>query len=158
MGNIFSGSEIVEIGVQIEKNGYDFYHSLLDRSMSPKAKELFGFLADEEKKHIKVFQKILAGLEGYQPAESYPGEYFAYMSSLAGEYVFTKEGKGAEIAKKVTSDQEAIDLGVGFEKESIVFYEGMKKVVPKDDLKVIDQLIAQEQNHLKTLLELKEGL
>lgn len=158
MGNIFSGSEIVEIGVQIEKNGYDFYHSLLGQSKSPKAKELFAFLADEEQRHIKVFQKILAGLEGYQPAESYPGEYFAYMSTLAQGYVFTKEGKGLEIARGVTDEKQAIDLGVGFEKDSIVFYEGMKKVVPKDDLKVIDQLIAQEQNHLKILLELKDNL
>jgi len=158
MGNIFSGSEIVEIGVQIEKNGYDFYHSLTDQSKSSKAKELFEFLADEEKRHIKTFQKILDGLEGYQPAESYPGEYFAYMSALAEGYVFTKEGKGSEIAKKVTNDKEAINLGAGFEKDSIVFYQGMKKVVPKDDLKVVDQLIAQEQNHLKILLELKDNL
>ena len=29
MGNIFAGSEIVELGVQIEKNGRDFYQALV---------------------------------------------------------------------------------------------------------------------------------
>ncbi len=28
MGNIFAGSEIVELGIQIEKNGRDFYNTL----------------------------------------------------------------------------------------------------------------------------------
>ena len=158
MGNIFSGSEIVEIGVQIEKNGYDFYNTLLGQSKNSKAKEIFGFLADEEQKHIKAFQKILESLESYQPAESYPGEYFAYMNTLAAGCVFTKENKGAEIAKKVTSDKEAIDLGAGFEKDSIVFYEGMKKVIPQHELKIVDQLIRQEQNHLKMLLELQKSI
>lgn len=28
MGNIFAGSEIVEMGIQIEKNGRDFYNKI----------------------------------------------------------------------------------------------------------------------------------
>lgn len=118
MGNIFAGNEIVEIGIQIEKNGYDFYTTL----------------------------------------KSYPGEYFAYMSALASEYVFTQKDKGKDIAKKTKSDNEAIDLGIGFEKDSILFYEGMKKVVPEYDLKIVDQLIEQEQYHLKMLTDLKHGV
>lgn len=70
------------------------------------------------------------------------------MNALAGEYVFTQKDKGAEIAKKIKSDNQAVDMGIGFEKDSIVFYEGMKKAVPDYDLKVVNELIAQEQNHL----------
>ncbi len=32
MGNIFAGSEIVELGIQIEKNGRDFYNTLIKQS------------------------------------------------------------------------------------------------------------------------------
>ncbi len=127
MGNIFAGSEIVELGIQIEKNGRDFYNTLTAQSKNPKAADIFKYLAGEEEKHIAVFQKILDKVEKYEPAESYPGEYFAYMNALASEYIFTKENKGKEIAKKTTSDKQAIDLGIGFEKDSIVFYEGMKR-------------------------------
>lgn len=158
MGNIFAGSEIVEIGIQIEKNGYDFYTTLIDKVKSPKAAEVFKFLAGEEEKHIAVFAGILDSVQKYEPAESYPGEYFAYMSALASEYVFTQKDKGKDIAKKIKSDNEAIDLGIGFEKDSIIFYEGMKKVVPEYDIKVVDKLIEQEQHHLKMLTDLKHGL
>ncbi|MDD2751845.1 MAG: ferritin family protein [Candidatus Omnitrophica bacterium] len=155
MGNIFSGSEIVEIGIQIEKNGRDFYETLLQKGSNPKTKEVFGFLAKEEEKHIKVFQGMLDSLDKNDPPESYPGEYFAYMNALASEYIFTKQNMGKQLAQKTSSDKEALDLGIGFEKDSIVFYEGMKKSVPEYDLKVMDGLINQEQQHLRMLVELK---
>ena len=158
MGNIFAGSEIVEIGIQIEKNGRDFYNIVAKQSKNQKAKEIFEYLAGEEEKHIAVFKKILDSVTKYEPPESYPGEYFAYMNALASEHMFTQKDKGRQIAENTTSDQEAIELGIGFEKDSIVFYEGMKKVVPEYDLKLVDQLIKQEQNPLRQLSDLKKNL
>ena len=158
MVNIFAGSEIVELGIQIEKNGKDFYNALVEQSKSQKAKEKFKYLAGEEEKHIAVFQTILDSVHKYEPPETYPGEYFAYMNALARDYVFTQKDKGREIAKNIKGDKEAIELGIGFEKDSIIFYVGMKKVVPEYDHKIVDKLIAQEQDHLRQLSELKESL
>lgn len=158
MGNIFAGSEIVELGIQIEKNGRDFYNTLASQSKNSKAQDMFKFLAGEEEKHILVFQKILNSVEKYEPPESYPGEYFAYMNMLAGNYVFTRKDQGRSLAKKIKTDNGAIDTGIGFEKDSIVFYEGMKKVVPEYDLKIVDGLIRQEESHLKMLSDLKKNL
>ena len=158
MGNVFAGSEIVEIGVQIEKNGRDFYEALAAKSKAKKAKEVFGYLAGEEAKHITAFQKILESVERYEPQEAYPGEYFAYMNALASEHVFTKQNKGKDIAKKTRNDKEAVDLGIGFEKDSIIFYEGMRKVALEEDERVVNDLILQEQNHLRQLVELKKNL
>ena len=158
MVNIFAGSEIVELGIQIEKNGRDFYNALVEQLKNQKAKEAFKYLAGEEEKHIAVFQNILDSVHKYEPPESYPGEYFAYMNALARDYVFTQKDKGREIAKNVKGDKEAINLGIGFEKDSIIFYVGMKKVVPEYDHKIVDKLITQEQDHLRQLSELKESL
>jgi rubrerythrin len=158
MGNIFSGSEIVEIGVVIEENGRDFYNELVAKSQSQNAKGIFEYLAGEEEKHITMFQTILDSVQKYEPPEAYPGEYFAYMSSLAGGYVFTQKDKGAEIARNAKDDTEAIEMGIKFEQDSITFYEGMKKVVPEHDHKMVDKLIAQEQEHLKKLSGLKNAL
>jgi len=158
MVNIFAGSEIVELGIQIEKNGRDFYNRLVRQSKNQKAKETFNYLAGEEEKHIAIFKKILDKVHKYEPPEIYPGEYFAYMNALASNYVFTKKDKGEEIARRTRSDREAIDLGIGFEKDSILFYEGMKKVVPEYDHKTVNELITQEQDHLRQLSDLKNVL
>lgn len=158
MGNIFAGSEIVEIGIQIEKNGRDFYNIMANQSKNSKAKELYKYLEGEEEKHIVAFQKVLDSVQRYEPQEAYPGEYFAYMNALASNYVFTQKDKGKEIAKKMSSGKAAIDYGIGAEKDSIIFYEGMKKVVPEYEHKVIDEIIGQEQEHLRKLSELKNKL
>lgn len=156
MANVFGGNEIVEMGIQIEKNGKDFYDTLSAKSKDEKAKDIFCYLAEQEKKHIDIFEKILQAVHKYEPPESYPGEYFAYMKALASEYVFTKKNKGKEIAKSTKSDREAVELGIKFEKDSILFYEGMQKVVPDNQRKIVDALIAQEKEHLCDLYNIKE--
>jgi len=155
MGNIFSGSEIVEIGIQIEKNGRDFYSALAGQSKDLKAKDVFKFLAGEEEKHIKAFQGILEKTVKYEPQGMGADDYYAYMSALAGEHVFTKENKGLELARQIKGDREAVEKGIRLEEDSIVFYEGMKKVVPEYDRKVIDSLISQEEGHLRQLMGMK---
>ena len=158
MGNIFSGSEIIEMGIQIEKNGKNFYDALVEKVKDDKAKEVFKYLAAEEAKHIAAFQNILDSVKKYEPPESYPGEYFAYMNALAGDYVFTRKDAGAEFARNAKNDKEACNFGIKFEKESVIFYEHIKEAVPENEHKIIDELILQELGHLKRLYKLKEEM
>lgn len=157
MGNIFAASEIIEIGIQIEKNGRDFYNAVCQKAKNPKVGEIFKFLSAEEEKHIQLFKAILEKNEKYEPQGDI-NEYFAYMSALAGDYVFTLANKGLEIAGKIKSDALAVDMGIGFEKDSIIFYEGMKKAVPAYSLDVVEELIRQEQLHLSKLIDLKKQI
>jgi len=155
MGNIFASSEVLEIGIQIEKNGRDFYATMAVQTKNAKAGEIFKFLAGEEEKHIKVFQGILDKLEKYQPQGLDADDYYAYMNAIASESVFTQKDKGKEIARGIKNDKDAINMGIGAEKDSIVFYEGIKKVVPGYGQKIVDEVIVQEQDHLRQLLDLK---
>jgi rubrerythrin len=67
-----------------------------------------------------------------------------------------KKNKGKEAAKKITTAREAVELGIGFEKDSIIFYEGMKRAVSQEDSAAIDRLIQQEYAHLTKLAALKK--
>lgn len=158
MAEIFSAGEVVEIGIQIEYNGKDFYNALVKKSRNEEVKRVFKYLAGEEEEHIVAFRKILGSVQRYDPATSYPLEYFAYLNALAGRHVFTKKDKGGETAKKVKTDNEAVDLGIGFEKDSIIFYESIKKVVLDKERSVVDRLIDQELGHLMKLTLLKNAL
>jgi rubrerythrin len=155
MGDIFAGKEIVEIGIQIEKNGRDFYNTLLKQSKEAKIGDLFKFLATEEEKHIKAFRKILEQTIKYEAQGLDSDDYYAYMNALASEHVFTKANTGESTAKSIKSDKEAIEKAIGFEKDSIIFYEGMKRVVPDEGKKTVDALINQEQDHLRKLTRMK---
>jgi rubrerythrin len=158
VGDIFRASEVVEIGIQIEVNGKDFYDTLVKQTENEKAKALFKYLAKEEEKHIIAFQRILDVVQTYEPAEAYTDEYFAYMGALAEEHVFTKKDKGVETAKNITNNEEAVELAISFEKDSIIFYDGVKKAVHENEHKIIDSLIDQEKTHLNKLMDLKNSL
>ncbi len=158
MKQMFAASEIVEIGIEIEKNGKDFYSSLAKRSKDRGAKEVFQYLAKEEEKHITAFKKILIEADKKGPGEVASEDYFSYMNALAQECVFNQKDKGRLLAGKVASDEEAVSLGIGFEKESIVFYEGMKQAVTESSRAVLDELISQEQDHLRRLYAFREKL
>ncbi len=158
MSNVFSGSEIVEIAIQIEKNGRDFYREVSKCSSDEKAKKIYNFLMEAETDHIGNFTKLLSSIQRYEPPEAYPGEYFAYMKALADDHVFARPNAGCELGQKVESDVEAINMGIGFEKDTIKFYESMKKAAPEKDQPIIDALIEEEKLHLRELGKLKRML
>ena len=58
-------------------------------------------------------------------------------------------------SKKVKDEKHAIELGIGFEKDSILFYHEMENFVPEAERSIIENLLKEEQRHLKKLSLLK---
>ncbi len=155
--DIFKASEILRIAVQIEKNGLAFYNQIKEKAKNFPLAEVFSFLAHEEEGHIKIFEHLLEEAGDFQPAESYPGEYELYLKAIAGDNIFKKETDLRKMAQDLASDSQAIDLGIGFEKDSIIFYNEIKNFVPKEDAAIIDKVIAEEKEHLLKLFSLKKN-
>ena len=157
MATHFSLCEIIEMAIQIEKNGYAFYTTLAESVTDEKASVVFKFLAGEELKHADIFKGLLNKSCDYQPEGAYPDEYFSFMKALAFQYVFTKSDQGKALASKVKDVEEGINLGIKAEKDAILFYEEMKRYVKEEDKQIIDELIHEEKQHLIRLCELKGG-
>ena len=58
MSITFSGRELLEIAIQIEKNGFTFYANVARKVAEPKVIEVINWLAQEENSHIKRFEEI----------------------------------------------------------------------------------------------------
>ena len=56
----FSGSELLQMAIQLEKEGKEFYTAVMESVKDPKAKEIFQFLANEEVKHEEIFREMLS--------------------------------------------------------------------------------------------------
>lgn len=158
MANLSSPRDVVQLALQIEINGSRFYNFLLAQAKEKKVKDLFTLLAKEEAKHIKVFQGMLDALAGENKPTFFTEEYFINMSYVADGIVFTREEQGEALAKSMKSMNEAAAMALKFEKDALVFYEGIKKLMPDDDQKVIDMIIGEEQKHVEHLTELKKLL
>lgn len=153
--DIFHGNELVRIGIIIEKNGYDFYEIMAKKAKKNALKKIFDFLAGEEKRHIIRFNIILKSAQGDRQADSYPGEYKEYLRQLAKEYVFTKAETAKAVTRRIKNDKAALDIAIGFEKDSILFYEAMRAFLRDAEKKIIEELINEEKNHYLKLSEIK---
>jgi rubrerythrin len=158
MGLLISGSELVKIAVGIEKNGAAFYDSMTKSTGDERARDMYSELADKERMHVKIFQNMASQAGDYQPPETYTEEYDLYMKALVDSSVFINDEAAREMAQRVTSDIEALQIGINAEKDSILFYSEMRELVHQSDRKVIDHIIDEERSHLKQLSGLKKKL
>ncbi|MFH1006621.1 MAG: ferritin family protein [Candidatus Latescibacterota bacterium] len=156
MGILFSGSEVADLCIEIEKNGAAFYHALGESTKEEAVRKLSHYLEGEEKRHQGIFEKLRNALKGYLPVESYPGEYDLYMKALADERVFTTDAVVRKMAGKVENDLEALTVAIGFEKDSILFLYEMKNLVPDSEYETIDTLVQEEKSHLRQLSQFKK--
>ena len=158
MGYVFNMDEVFEIAEQIEKNGAKFYREAADGIKTPSNKDLLIELATMEDQHQKTFAVLRTQLSEGEKAPTVfdpSNEAVLYLRALADIRVFFE--------KKIdtSSMEEILKAALLAEKDSIVFYLGMKDLVPDDFGKEkIDHIIKEEMSHIKLLsnklLELKK--
>jgi len=158
MGVFFTGRELVEIAIGVEQNGATFYDSLVNSTQDVMVRGAYKYLADKEREHVEIFHNMLGSVGEYQPPETHTEEYALYLKALVDSAVFTDDQVARAMAQKVSSDAEAIQIALGAEKDSILFYSEMRDLVRSSDREVIDKIIAEEKSHLRHLSEFKKKL
>ncbi len=158
MSILFSGSELLEIALGIERNGAAFYEALADKTQNKDAKAIYDYLAGEERKHLNTFQGMLYTVGQYQPPEAYAEEYMLYLKSLVDSSVFSNVTEAQQKAERISSEAEAVDTGIQAEKDSILLYSEMQDFVRQPDHKVVLNIIGEEKAHLRQLSQLKQTL
>ena len=154
----FSGSELINIAIGIEQRGIAFYDIMAKSTEDTGVRDIFQYLTDMERTHIDIFEGMLGETDKYQIPETYAGEYSTYLQALVDTAVFTDDAITSEMATRASSDIEALELAIGAEKDSILFYYGMKEVLPQSAQSMVDKIISEEKSHLREISELKNKL
>lgn len=156
MSVFFSASEVLQVAVEIEKNGIVFYNTLAQGTAENVLRDTYGFLSEQEKEHQATFQVMLDSLPSYYSEESYPGEQAVYVSALADDILFSSRSAIHTKASLVNDDLQALELAIGLEKDSILFYTGMQVLVRQPDRAALRAVIDEEKTHFLRLRQLKE--
>ena len=154
----YYGNELINIAIGIERRGIAFYDIMTRSTENAVTRDAFQCLVGMEREHIKIFQDMLSEADKYETPETYAGEYEAYLQALVDSAVFTDDLATSEMASQVDSDIKAIELGISAEKDSILFYYGMKEITPQRAQLTVSKILAEEKSHLRQLSELKKGL
>jgi len=151
----YNAAEAFEMAIQIEKNGAAFYRKAAALQKNEEDKKFLETIAKMEDRHQGGFEEMKAALSDTDKTETVfdPNEELSlYLKAMADAH----GGEGnPEAAAQLTGEEsmtEIIKTAIGLEKESILFYIGLKDMVPpKMGREKIDEIIQEEQKHISQL-------
>ncbi|MBP8651790.1 MAG: ferritin family protein [Deltaproteobacteria bacterium] len=158
MQTIFNAAEIFEMAIAIERKGRAFYLNASKSFDEPEVKSLLKGLAEMEKEHEEVFLSLKEKLipdEGYVQGYDPDNVAVSYVRAMTSGEVFDKNitFEGGE------SIEEVLKKGIQAEKNSIIFYTGLKGLVPEDLGRAnVDRIIREEMKHIVLLTEMLAAL
>jgi rubrerythrin len=145
----FNSNEILKMAEQIERNGYQFYTAAAENVSDPRAKEFLLKLADMESQHEVYFASIRGQLSDQEKEMTVfdpDGEVELYLRALSDTRVFFEK------KIDISSMEDILKAAIEAEKDSIVFYLGMKNAVPERlGRDKVDEVIEEEMRHITLL-------
>ena len=162
MAIVFNADEIFEMAIRIENNGAVFYRKAASLQSDTKNQKFLESLANMEDQHKRIFTEMRTTLtekdkspKVFDPYDEV-SQYLAAMADNMG-------GEGSpSVAESLTGNEtleEILQTAVGLEKDSILFYLGIKDLIPsRSGQDRIDDIIKEERRHVIQLSNLLEKL
>ena len=150
----FSVDEVLEMACQIERNGAKFYAKAAEQVKVGPGRDVLLDFVEWEKQHEKLFAEMRANLpEDLKPLTDDPEDEGAlYLRAIVEGRVFDIKGDPSERLTGAETLTEIFQIAIGLEKDSIVFYLGMRdRVASPQGREEIDQVIREEMNHVRIL-------
>jgi len=153
----FNADEIFEMAEEIERNGAKFYRQASEKGSTDEMKKFFNNMATMEDRHLKIFEQMRQELSSdekgrtvYDPHD----ESAQYLQTMADGHGY--EGRISPTLDLTGSEsmKEVVEIALNAEKDSVIFYYGLKSLVPeKAGRDKIEKIILEELGHITTLLK-----
>ena len=158
----FNSDEMFDVAIRIEENGGRFYRKAAELQTDQQNREMLEKLASMEDHHKLTFETMkrdLSEAEKHSTVFDPLGESALYLSAMADSH----GGEGnPTVADSLTGEESITDIigiAIGLEKESILFYLGLKDMVPpKYGQDRLDQIMREERKHVIQLHAFRKKL
>lgn len=150
---IMSVEEVFEIAAQIERNGMDFYQKAAGIASAPEIKAMLLKFAQMEEKHEKIFLEMKEFFVDKNESQipDTDSQALSYIRAMADGEIFSQDNP-ALLINTNSSIKEIFSIALKIEKDSVVYYAAIKKLVSsKSDKEKIDLLINEELGHIAVL-------
>ena len=155
MSVAFNADEVFEMAEEIERNGAKFYCEAASNTSDPQAKEMFLGMAAMEDVHLKTFEEMRTALGQREKEETVFDPYneaALYLQAMADSKGFEGMKSPTEKLTGRESVPELLDIAIGAEKNSVLYYVGLKDLVPAEAGRdKIDAIIREEVRHIADL-------
>jgi rubrerythrin len=150
-------TEILEQAIQTEELGFRFYSQLAEKfHKNQELKSLFSRLAGQETEHKATFNRLMDESENPELVNDGWEEISHYMRAVVESEFFLGNQKTLPSMDKVLTVKDAVKLAISFEKETLLYFLGLRDVVAEQAL--VDKVIDEERRHIKLLAAFKHSL
>jgi len=145
----FNADDVFEMAEQMERNGATFYRDASERVQEEKQRAFLVGLSKMELEHERTFAAMREQLKGKEtePTVFDPdGESEKYLRALVDTRVFFEKEIDASTIEGI------LRAAIQAEKDTILFYLGMRDLVPAElGGQKLDRIIREEMSHVRTL-------
>jgi rubrerythrin len=148
----YSIDEVMEMAVQAEKLGYQFYTSMAEKfKKDDDLVKLFTTLAGKEKTHEKIFTGLRDSVakSGVEAEPVQWEEVSNYMRAFVESEFFLGKGKALPSMDFIKTVADVVKFAIGFEKETLLYFMELRSVVKEKD--AVDEVINEEKSHIRWL-------
>lgn len=157
-----NGYEILEIAEKIERNGARFYRRAAAIVQDANISAFLVQLAQWESQHVKVFREMKerSVRQKWEIGDIAPERGgMPDARSLAGLAVFGLQPNPSDELRGDKTRADVLRIAIEKEKDSIVYYTGLKDMIPSEkDRKQIEDIIQEEMKHVRILAQSLEQL
>ena len=150
MTEVFPAWQIAEMAVLIEETGADFYVKLADAVEDAELKSFFGYLAQQESEHAKIFSDLVKEARRSEDLTVYPTDFYHYVRGIAEDLRLSAFGLDARSLAKGDIIKN-LDAAIHVEAKSIEAYTRIYHTLDKRITAVLPRIISEERKHLKDL-------
>ena len=150
---MFTAGEILDIALKIEQNGEAVYRQAIQDLVNPDIAKRLTWMADEEARHAEWFMKLKSELRTHKNHIAVNEMNSNVLQNIIGKQSFTLQDINFP---GVDDMRNLINIFIEFEKDGILFYEMLRTFIKDPDvLESLNQIIAEEYQHIETLQEIK---
>ncbi|NLX57894.1 MAG: ferritin family protein [Phycisphaerae bacterium] len=149
----YSAFELLEMAQQMERNGCAFYERAVAVTEGEAAATL-QTLAEMERAHEETFAAMAAELRGQERPDTAldpNAEAVQYVRAVVGGHVFELRADPAEWLGTRPTLASVLRTAIDLEKETILYYLGVRDVLTGPDRDRMDEIIREEMGHVVLL-------
>lgn len=157
----YSLNEIVEFAVQIEHNGYAFYHEATKhKGLDQASLNLLTDLRDQELNHEQTFLALRDDEDMQQLTLTQDWELVAsYLKTIVDSRIFNTEDAAIKLATEARGVKDILNYAIQFEKDTLLFFHTVKDSIANPKAKAaVAKIIQEEISHVIRLNDFKAAL
>lgn len=155
MSILFTPGEIFDIAIEIERNGAAFYRKAAAHNADAEVRRELTELAAMEDGHEATFTEMKRDLVGNEEQVAWfdvECDAVTYLQNFADGQVFDLTKSPGAFPAATASLPETLRFALDRERDSVVFFLGMRELMPAaDGRSKVDSIIKQEMGHITLL-------